>query len=379
MDTRRRIGVWVRRPLIWISFAYGFGIVLSYYISMDSLILLIGIIVFFLLSLYLHFRHKLDFIYILIIFMLIGWFRGIVFLEEENPIYKYADEEIYGIGKIIDFPQSYDSKDIYIVKLESISHDGREYAANTKLRLTVYREQDRSNGHTTYIENPYEYGHRVAFKGRLEIPAGQRNPKGFNYRLYLKNRGIYNIMSIKYDEIKLYPGSYSPRVGPLRRICIWMGETIDKHVIGDGSSLLKSMILGQRWELPSDIRDSFSRTGTAHILAISGLHVGFIMAGMDFLLRRFYLRRSTIFIIQSTILTLYCALIGAPASAVRATIMAIIFLGGYALNRPEDKANSLALTAFLILLIAPGKLFDIGFQLSFAAVAGIILFARGHR
>lgn len=372
MSVRRGIGIWVRRPLIWVSFAYGFGIALSYFLSLDRFILLIAITGLFLFVLYLQFIHKLDFTYILILFMLIGWSRGLVFLQYEGPLYKYIDEEIYVLGEIADFPQQHEHRDIYIVKTEKISYEGREHAVSTKMRLTVYREPDRLD-ENTYIKNPYVRGDKIVFKGKVEKPAGKRNPKGFDYELYLKNRGIYNIMAINYNEIEPYSTSDRPKIKLLQSMAIWMDKTIDQYVIGNGGSLLKSMILGQRWEIPSDIRDSFSKTGTAHILAISGLHVGFIMAGIDFLLRRFYLRRTIIFAIQSTMLTIYCLLIGAPPSAVRATIMAIIYLGGYALNRPEDRANSLAFTAFLILFIKPGKLFDIGFQLSFAAVAGITL------
>src|SRR5699024_10756757 len=211
------------------------------------------------------------------------------------------------------------------------------------------------------------------FTGKLEKPQGQRNPKGFNYELYLKNKGIYNTMIVEEGAIKLQTKSGKGGFRPFQIIARWMDKTIDKYLVGDGKGLLKSMLIGQRGELPPDIRDTFSATGTAHIIAISGLHIGFIMAGLNYILKRFYMTRLAEFIIQSTILIGYCILIGAPASAVRATLMAIIYLGGYALNRPENRANSLALAAFIILLIKPGQLFDIGFQMSFAAVAGIIL------
>ncbi|NMA94831.1 MAG: DNA internalization-related competence protein ComEC/Rec2, partial [Clostridiales bacterium] len=223
-----------------------------------------------------------------------------------------------------------------------------------------------------YIENFFQYGDTIAFRGILDLPAGQRNPKGFDYRVYLKNRDIYNIMSIGHEDIKLYEILNGGFIRPMEKIALWMDKTINRYV-GQGKELLKSMILGQKWDLPTDIRKQFSRTGTAHILAISGLHVGFILAGVNIVLNRFYLRRSSVFIIQTCILIFYCALIGAPASAVRASLMAILYLGAYVLNRPEDRINSLALAFFIILLFRPGQLFDIGFQMSFAAVAGIIL------
>lgn len=372
MDRRRHMEVWIRRPLIWTVFSYGFGIVLSYFVHINTSILLIGAMVFLLYIVYLHFIHRLDFAYVLVMFLMLGWLRGLTFLNRESPLYMYTDRDIYVVGEIVDFPQYYDNRDVYIVKTEKIIYENREYAVNTKIRLTVYKGKGklRADG---YTDSLYVRGDRILFEGRLENPPAQRNPKGSNYRLYLKNKGIYNIMSIDENSIKPYSQDKRNRKNILHAIANWMDKAIGRYAMGEGSRLLKSMILGQRWELPSEIRDTFSKTGTAHILAISGLHVGFIMMGIDLCLRRFYLRRSTMFFIQTAVLSTYCILIGAPPSAMRATIMAIISLGGYALNRPEDRANTLAFAGLIILLVKPGQLFDVGFQMSFGAVGGIML------
>ena len=364
-----RMEIWVRRPIIWIVFAYGFGIVLSYYISINISILLSGAFILLLFLLYLQFSHRVDFIYILIMFLLIGWLRGIFFFQEEGPLSDYVDTEITAIGDVIDFPRHYDNRVVYTVRTESIICEDKQFFATTNILLTVYKTQEDN----IYDDSPYMLGDKIKFQGKLKKPYGQRNPKGFDYGLYLKNQYIYNTMSV--DEFKVTSRFEMEkcRPKPLQYMSMWMAKTIEKYVPGDGNALLKSMILGHRWDLPSDIRDNFSKTGTAHILAISGLHVGFIMMGMDLLLKRFYLRRTTAFFVQTGVLTTYCILIGAPTSAIRATIMAIISLGGYALNRPEDRANSLAFAALIILLVNPGRLFDVGFQMSFGAVSGIIL------
>lgn len=364
-------GIWIRRPLIWTVFVYSFGIILSYYVSLNMFILLFAIIILFFFILFLQFSHRMDFVYILIMFLLIGWLRGIYFFQDEGPLTDHIDTEMTVIGEIVDFPRHYDNRDVYIVKTEHIICEEGQLPISTKIQLTVYATEGQEGN--IKEKALYGRGEKIKFQGRLKKPYGQRNPKCFDYRLYLKNKDIYYTMSVNEFAIKTCSQVKKSYTKPLQSVSIWMDKTIDKYVDGDGSAFLKSMLLGHRWDLPSDIRNNFSNIGTAHILAISGLHVGFIILGMDLILRRFYLRRTTVFFIQTGVLITYCMLIGAPTSAIRATIMAIISLGGYALNRPEDRSNSLAFAALIILLIRPGQLFDVGFQMSFGAVSGIIL------
>jgi competence protein ComEC len=120
------------------------------------------------------------------------------------------------------------------------------------------------------------------------------------------------------------------------------------------------------------MKEIFSHTGTAHILAISGLHVGFVfsMALILFRILNFPVRMQAFLTI--VVIIIYCLITGGRPPAVRASIMAVMILTGMILVRPVNIWNSLALSAFLVLVLNPMELFGPGFQMSFMAVSGIV-------
>lgn len=139
-----------------------------------------------------------------------------------------------------------------------------------------------------------------------------------------------------------------------------------------------SALAGDTTDLSDDSRDLFRNAGISHVLAISGLHVGIIAFVISIILWPLYIigfgRTRSIIIIAAV--WLYAMIIGLPASVVRAALMATIYLTGRLLQRRTSPLNSLALAALCILVVSPEALFQIGFQLSFAAVLAIILFAE---
>jgi competence protein ComEC len=141
------------------------------------------------------------------------------------------------------------------------------------------------------------------------------------------------------------------------------------------ASLANAIFLGYKKNLPSDLQDNFSKVGISHVMAISGMHIGIISVILMSVLIGFGLKRKHAFYFATFILILYIIIIGFPASAMRAGFMGFLVLWALNLGRLNKITNSIFLTAFLLLLINP-KLFrdDIGFQLSFLAVLGIIYF-----
>ncbi len=139
------------------------------------------------------------------------------------------------------------------------------------------------------------------------------------------------------------------------------------------AALLKALLLGYREELDRDTYNCFTMTGTVHILAISGLHVGLIAGIIIFLLRAVGLPRTRWFLFLVPLLVFYTISTGLRASAMRACLMAVVYWSAPALKRKPDALCALAVTAILILLVCPGEVMDPGFQFSFLIVAGIIL------
>jgi competence protein ComEC len=150
-----------------------------------------------------------------------------------------------------------------------------------------------------------------------------------------------------------------------------LGRGIDQktaHV-----AVLHALLLGYRGEIPHEIRDSFTATGTLHIFAISGLHVGIIVMLLIWALRLAGISRPHWVLFLAPALVVYTAMTGARASAVRACIMTIIYFLGPLLSRKPDPLSALALAAILILAVVPDQLFDVGFIFSFVIVTGLIL------
>ena len=139
-----------------------------------------------------------------------------------------------------------------------------------------------------------------------------------------------------------------------------------------GAAMVQALLLGYRQDIPKPLRDDFSATGSIHIFAISGAHVGIICSFIVMVLRAFCVPMHRRIWWLAPVLGVYVAMTGAAASAVRAAIMLVCLHVAPALRRRPDTATALAAAAFLILLVSPGDLADIGFVLSFGAVWGIM-------
>lgn len=142
---------------------------------------------------------------------------------------------------------------------------------------------------------------------------------------------------------------------------------------GDSSvTMTRALLLGLRSDIDRKVNDAFARTGTLHILSLSGTHIGILVLIMVILLKSAGVSRPSWVLFFLPVLTLYTIGTGGMASTVRAAVMAIVYFLAYFLRRRPDAASSLAFSALLILSYDPLQLFDLGFILSFVIVAGLI-------
>ena len=208
-----------------------------------------------------------------------------------------------------------------------------------------------------------------------------RNPGGFDSAKRWARRGVHRTGRVVEHRIAAI-GDPSP--GPLERARRRVGSDLDPEGEGSGGAVLRALITGDRSRITDRIRSPFSRSGTAHLLAVSGLHVGWAFAaGRLILLGLLYpwpgarLQRSRRRLALGAgvgVAVLYAGLAGLSVSSVRAALMAaagaVAVLGG----RPGAGWNALSGAALVILVIEPASLFEPSFGLSFLAVAGILLF-----
>ncbi|MBR6022597.1 MAG: ComEC/Rec2 family competence protein, partial [Kiritimatiellae bacterium] len=140
----------------------------------------------------------------------------------------------------------------------------------------------------------------------------------------------------------------------------------------EAAGVLQALILGYREDLPEGLRADFSATGTIHIFAISGAHVGMVCMLLNLALRALMVPKTRRFWIQAPLLAVYVTMTGMATSAVRAAVMAGCFSLAPALRRRSDPLTALGLASTVILLASPGQVADVGFLMSFSAVWGIL-------
>jgi competence protein ComEC len=225
-------------------------------------------------------------------------------------------------------------------------------------------------------------GSRMLVYGSPEQPSSPLNPDEFNYKRYLRNKGIVWSDYLTSDSYGIVDASES--LSGLRRwsflVSSWADEVFRKQIQDDDSyGLVKAMLLGRRDDLRSEQVDNYTISGTVHILSVSGMHVAIIFLALSKLLgwiRKLKGGNLIYLILITSSLGFYALVTGLPPSVQRATLMCIIVVMAETFGRKQASINTLAISALLILVFDPHALFDIGFQLSFLAMSGIFLFYR---
>ena len=220
----------------------------------------------------------------------------------------------------------------------------------------------------------YRYGDMLQLTGELETPPSQAadfDPEDY-YHDYLARQGIY--ASMYYPKAEFIEGGHGSAVmGWLASVRNRLSRSLASALPEPQASLSQSLLLGQRTQLPSDLYADFTRSGTAHILAISGSNISIVAGILLSLGIWLFGRRRSLYIILALLgVWLYVMLSGMQPPAVRAAIMASLFLVALHLGRQKSMATALAFAAAVMVGVQPSVLWDVGFQLSFLAMAGLV-------
>ena len=227
---------------------------------------------------------------------------------------------------------------------------------------------------------PLRYGRHITLTGVLRQPQGRRNPGGFDYRAYLARQDIVGIIDAKGLLQIGEQGGFLPlrwiealRIHTERVIDVIFTDTeaVEPSL---HAQLLKGILLGKRSDLPTETLDIFRNSGTFHVLAVSGLHVGLVAMFCYFGFSRLRFPQKVVCLLTIAAVLIYACLIGFRPSVFRASLMAILFLFATLIDRDADLFNLLGFAALVLLLLNPLQVWDVGFQLSFVAVASIVYF-----
>ena len=203
---------------------------------------------------------------------------------------------------------------------------------------------------------------RVYITGEVSIPKERSNPGTFDYRRYLKSIGIRCIITAENIENVKKAGG----IAALLKTAKCRTADIFESALGDESAVVMGLLFGETSGIDEDIIETFRRGGTAHVLAVSGLHLGLLYSFLCRFKRKKRSIPADIAIVLA--LTAYTALAGFTASVVRACLMIFIHITGNHLNRRYDLISSTCVSMIIILAINPMQIYSAGFQMSFLAV-----------
>lgn len=350
----------MRRPFLYFTIPLILGVVFSYFINVNTylvLFLLVLLILAYGIALKL---NQSNFNILLIAFLLLGILLA-NFKLSNSQLIKHIDIPIKIRGSIIDIKNLSENESRYVLSVHNIYYDGVNFSIAEKAILKIIGEKK------------LEIGDELLFNGALKEPLTNTNPKLFNYKLSLLTEGIFVTTTIKESSIlQVNKPKPSLRLRIKDNFIKKIEKTFDQNLTVKNSNIMKSIILGKYSYLEEEDLNRFRDLGLAHILAVSGLHIGIIAGVLILLFSYIGLHRNINIALTIGILWTYAYIIGNPPSVIRANLMFSLLLLSQALKEPYDSINILSFSGFLMIIINPFLVFSLGFQLSYFATFFIL-------
>jgi competence protein ComEC len=362
-----------RQPLLWAALAYAGGIFAGHYAWRPPLWWLVAGLVFaFSAACFLRRRAQVG--------IALAWFSLFVFgaltIQVGGPARDEIADASLGDGQDVvvtahviregsvlrkglgDLQQKLD------LGAEQIDSDGRTVATHVGIRASFY-----GKGVSPDAIHEFRYGERIRFSTKLYRPHNFRNPGAFDYEGYLAENGITVLASAKTAEVELLPGFAGSRFELWRtRARRNLIQRIHLLWPEKEAALAAAMLVGENALVGRDLLTDFQRTGTYHVLVISGLKVSILALVTFWLLRRLRVGDLASAAITVFLTVGYAVLTGVGAPVWRATLMLALYLCTKLMYRRKSILNVIGVAALILLLIDPASLFGASFQLSFLCV-----------
>lgn len=283
-----------------------------------------------------------------------------VLAERTIAAYNDRDQSVYVTGTLAKPPEVRDTYMNLRIDVSAVDVGNGDIPVDGVLLVRLTNDYDLA------------YGDPVRVRGRLETPVEDEE---FSYRAYLLRQGVHSILITNNITLLPHGEQRNPFWAFLYRLRASLYKEVNALFPQPEAALLNGILLGIESDIPDDIQQAFKDTGTAHIVAISGFNIAIIAAlFVTFFSRLFGKNLGAALAILGIIF--YTLLVGASASVVRAAFMGSLALVARQFGRRSLALNALFVTALLMSLWNPFVLWDIGFQLSFAATLGLVLYAQ---
>lgn len=351
------------RPLLILVLVFIFGIIASVIIE-PGLFFILSLSLFFwimaLAGLFLGWRETRWFL--LMLSFLLGLFCGGLSVKGiDYSLLEYKDRYVTLEGTVIRAPEYRQDSVEYVLQVEKIYINNQEMAGSGRVLL-------RLNGTPGWIT----YGDVLRVRGFLRLPLTTGNPGAFNYGEFLKRRGIVATIYTGDDSITKLEDSTPGPMGLAVHLREKMMALARDTLSPVHAAMLNGMMFGARGEIPKELQEAFSESGLAHVLCVSGLHVGLILGGLLIITGALGISKLRVPLLLAPLLIFYAAMTGFGPAVVRAVIMALLLIWAHYLGRERDWPTTMAFAALVILLVNPLQLYEVGFQLSFVATWGIL-------
>jgi len=353
-----------KSPVVYLALAFTAGILTA--VPFPLLLVAVPVFVVGIVILFLVGDDNLFTVTLLLCIWAFGW-----------AYHVYEREKIHDREQIVSFFRD-----------QNVSGEGivQELKTNPKgARITVGNIQ--INADTVRLSMPIKYfvytkeninagvGDTIMFSGRFQVFGLPRNPGEFDFKTFYQRQNIFGrVYQDRGSPIRVIPARESSLLKMVSAVRDGIRRRFFRATDGHVAGLLSALILGEKSQVDPELKSAFVETGVIHVLAVSGLHVGYVLLILMVLTK--FLRipwgwdRAAVIVG----LGLFILVTGGRPSVVRASLMAALYVLAPIVNRPVHGWNIIATAAFIILLVNPTFIADLGFLLSFTAVISIVYF-----
>jgi competence protein ComEC len=355
------------RPLVWLAYAFILGLLAvcwgSYALYLAPFLLIAGLGLLF-------WKRAPALAGILLIGLALGVLRYAIYTTRSSNDISYwiTPAPVTVTGTIAGEPENRPGRLTFLLDAQQVDGlSGPEHVTGSAY-VSMYAYAYEGAPH-------FNEGDRVALDGILQTPPDATNPGGFSWRDYLARRAVWCQMRVKRPgAVRLLGYSQAnPWLLASSRARDSLMHSMRSGLAPNDSAVLSGILLGRRAELPPALMADFVSTGTVHILATAGLHVGIVSLILMGLFARITIPRKLAAILMIGTLWLYALMAGGRPSVTRAAFMASVYFGALLFERAPDLLTSLAAAALVILWLQPTAILEPAFQMSFATVLGLIV------
>jgi len=357
----------LNRPIFIVVIGYIIGIIWGLYLKISIVPFFILMIVIYIITRLPYSKKKFK------IFSIKRYFRYIkLFFKIDiiitiifssfisNTIIKYQENKYENSFK--------DGQELDLIGIVISNKQEKEYYNRYKIQTlaneTLYINIDKDIN--------LQYGDKVQIKGEFQEPQTARNYRGFDYKQYLKTLKING--TVKSSEVKILDKNCANKLMQISNyVFLKIKNNIEKTYSKNFSGIILGLMLGYTEQIDDEIRDDFSTSNISHVLAVSGMHVSYIILLITSSTQKILGKKSSK-IIASAVLLIYMFITGFSVSVVRASIMGILTCMAFVLYRKSDTLNNISISALIVLINNPYSINSLSFLLSYGGTLGIIYF-----